>query len=471
MRHLEDNVLRATTEFHLIVVMVLVLILKGGVTDTRDLGVDVYDEVATVLFVIFVPFTLMVCIGYKWRRLCRDARIDSCNPSRIERIKSAFKVLVAMQTREDRVSVRFLCCAAELSAYAQRHLLGEDKEHDRSILSAYVADIEADVNKSYHVLISYRVASEAGALLSCIGKHAAQQTRRLNPVRVTAWLGPTALARTLFDTLSATKLKNGQKLRVFLDQVDLQVGERWDSGFMGALGRSWIVVPLISTEALGNMKSLDSNNAKVDNLLLEWIVALELYQRGVLNSIVPIIVPSTGGAGFEWTLPDQLSDNVHRPTIAAAVSHLKEHPSSADLISSDLAMVEGVSAFASSVADDTDHIRLSASVIANAILRFQGVKMDDRANLEPAAREIIDKVARVLAGSDRAASEDLRASRESWFVYLFCGRCPPCLIQFVGADASMFLSPYLWRLETAGMLPTPRQPEMLGGEGSTYDDT
>ena len=80
---------------------------------------------------------------------------------------------------------------------------------------------------------------------------------------------PTALARTLFDLLSEMRLENNQKLRVFLDQTQLVVGERWDSGFMDALGRSWICVPIISTEALSDMQTMDNNNDKIDNLLLD----------------------------------------------------------------------------------------------------------------------------------------------------------------------------------------------------------
>ena len=113
MRHWEDNVLRATTEFHLTVVMLLVLILKGGVEGAGDWRVEFYDELATGLFVAFVPVTLIVCIGYKWRRLHRDRNIDTCNPNRIERIRLAFKVRHAYSRRPCMLAVLLLCTSTE----------------------------------------------------------------------------------------------------------------------------------------------------------------------------------------------------------------------------------------------------------------------------------------------------------------------------------------------------------------------
>ena len=70
---------------------------------------------------------------------------------------------------------------------------------DRAILSEYFEAVEADVNSSYHVFISYRVASEK------------------------------AFAKQLHDALVQRTLEaSGQRIRVFLDQVCLKDGERWD---------------------------------------------------------------------------------------------------------------------------------------------------------------------------------------------------------------------------------------------------
>ena len=60
------------------------------------------------------------------------------------------------------------------------------------------ARIESEVNDSYHIMISYRVASEK------------------------------EFALELYEILSKQVLTaTGQRLRVFLDQVCLKDGERW----------------------------------------------------------------------------------------------------------------------------------------------------------------------------------------------------------------------------------------------------
>ena len=53
------------------------------------------------------------------------------------------------------------------------------------------------------------------------------------------------------------------------------MGERWDVGFIQGLRTSWIVVPVISTDALTPMERLHLDDDHTDNVLLEWIVALQ----------------------------------------------------------------------------------------------------------------------------------------------------------------------------------------------------
>ena len=88
--------------------------------------------------------------------------------------------------------------------------------------------VEADVNDSYHVFISYRVASEK------------------------------AFAKLLHDELVQRTLEaSGQRIRVFLDQVCLKDGERWDQAFMNGLCSSWIFVPVISNGSVEPMTKLN----------------------------------------------------------------------------------------------------------------------------------------------------------------------------------------------------------------------
>ena len=98
---------------------------------------------------------------------------------------------------------------------------------DRKLLSSCFQKLEDEVNSNYHVFISYRVASERD------------------------------FAKALFDALSEVIIEStGQRLRVYLDQVRLEMGERWDVGFIQGLRSSWIVVPVISTDALTPMERL-----------------------------------------------------------------------------------------------------------------------------------------------------------------------------------------------------------------------
>lgn len=169
-RHVEDNILRGTSETHLFIIMAMVLTLRSDLSDERW-GVETYDMVATVLFVLFVPVAMVATIVYKWQQFIEDSMGDKENKRYMQTVQSAFN----------------------------RHRAGRDKEEDRQLLSDYLVLIEDEVATKFHVFISYRVASEK------------------------------ALALQLYNVLSTMVLEEtGQQLRVFLDQVNLEDGQRWE---------------------------------------------------------------------------------------------------------------------------------------------------------------------------------------------------------------------------------------------------
>jgi hypothetical protein len=276
---------------------------------------------------------------------------------------------------------------ARLQTAFQRYLKARDTAADRSLLSAYFLKLENDVNSSYHVFISYRVAPEA------------------------------EFAKALFDALSDCTIEStGQKLRVYLDQVCLEDGERWDTGFMSGLGNAWIVVPVLSTQALEPMKRLNpvdgEDGEQTDNVLLEWATALELLERSVVKAILPVIVPSSGddAAEFAWGLPKELSQREHVATTNAAKKHLRDHPSS-DSIIDDTNLLDGAAKLVSSVTNDRDtQGEVTVAGVVNAVLRFQGVKMDSRTNMQQATDRISAKVSRIInesgASGERAGEGD-----------------------------------------------------------------
>jgi hypothetical protein len=126
-RHREDNWLRATTELHLFVVMQMVLTLKGDLSGEMW-DVETYDIFATVLFIVFVPVALMVCIACKWYRVVQDDIAARSEQPYIDRVKLAFA----------------------------RHQQGSDTEEDRKLLGEYIERIEGEVDTDFHVFISCR---------------------------------------------------------------------------------------------------------------------------------------------------------------------------------------------------------------------------------------------------------------------------------------------------------------------------
>jgi hypothetical protein len=260
-RFLEDNVLKATTEAHLFVVLVLVMTLKAR-PDGEFVDVDDYDTLCGVAFVLLVPVTAVVCIIFKWRTVVGD-EAAALTLSKTARLKMAF----------------------------ERQRRGRDKTDDRELLSGFFGELRDGVESQYHVFISYRVASEA------------------------------KFAKALYDALSQMVItETGQKLRVYLDQVRLEDGERWDNGFMQGLSTSWVAVPIVSTQGLQPMLKLDPENQSCDNVLLEWMAALELHARGKIDAVLPIITCDKDGNGFDWALPKQLRRDEHTATTAAVRS-------------------------------------------------------------------------------------------------------------------------------------------------------
>lgn len=122
----------------------------------------------------------------------------------------------------------------------------------------------------FHLFISYRVKTEhslAAQLHDKLHLHAAN-------FRLPQAKWPAAVA-----TRDASC--SPSKLHVFLDTKCLQQGKRWDigdggiGGFVGGLSHSAVYLPLLSTGAMDGFLALSSED-RLDNLLLEMAIALEL---------------------------------------------------------------------------------------------------------------------------------------------------------------------------------------------------
>eukprot|EP01040_Poterioochromonas_malhamensis_P014975 gene14975-biopygen3469 len=78
----------------------------------------------------------------------------------------------------------------------------------------------------------------------------------------------------LFDRMTLFAVGESRRsIRPFLDRKRLQMGENFQSGFVKALLKSLVMVPIVSAEALERMTKMRVEEE--DNVLIEWICGLE----------------------------------------------------------------------------------------------------------------------------------------------------------------------------------------------------
>ena len=98
------------------------------------------------------------------------------------------------------------------------------------------------------------------------------------------------VAERLFFRLS--NMRNpatGRNWRVFFDKKSLTTGRSWEESFVEALCSCKVVVPIVSSRTFARVGQL-KKESKVDNVMLEWDLALELAQLGRVRAVHPIFV-------------------------------------------------------------------------------------------------------------------------------------------------------------------------------------
>lgn len=92
-------------------------------------------------------------------------------------------------------------------------------------------------------------------------------------------------------------------ITVWWDKKCLLPGQNWEAGFCKGLVRSANFVALLSRGAINNehidrqnFEKLQSNSP-CDNVLLEWQLALELQERGMLSGVLPVMIGDVDGNG------------------------------------------------------------------------------------------------------------------------------------------------------------------------------
>eukprot|EP00607_Mallomonas_marina_P010574 CAMPEP_0182422392 /NCGR_PEP_ID=MMETSP1167-20130531/8069_1 /TAXON_ID=2988 /ORGANISM="Mallomonas Sp, Strain CCMP3275" /LENGTH=705 /DNA_ID=CAMNT_0024600411 /DNA_START=348 /DNA_END=2465 /DNA_ORIENTATION=- len=93
-------------------------------------------------------------------------------------------------------------------------------------------------------------------------------------------------------------------LRVWWDKECLIAGQNWEEGFCSGLVGSATFVCLLSREAIKSESRSYQNfetlkeDSRCDNVLLEWRLALDLKERGMIEGIFPVMIGDKDANGF-----------------------------------------------------------------------------------------------------------------------------------------------------------------------------
>ncbi len=102
-----------------------------------------------------------------------------------------------------------------------------------------------------------------------------------------------SLVCSLFHACSYESVQGDGKTRpitVFLDRERLPVGERFDTTFSKALINSQVVVPIVSFDALERLTHDKFSPDEVDNVLVEWLLAVECQKLKMENPDIAVKV-------------------------------------------------------------------------------------------------------------------------------------------------------------------------------------
>ena len=322
-KHAEDNTFKAVVEVHIFLVVTIAPILKGmkekGNSEAEIVSVEVYDAL------LVSSFVAAILVGFVWTVWAKRSMM-----------KAALRERAALDSSDSLDSERASVQATQRAIRLLR--LGLTTNDDLRVLAGYFEALENMVSKWSHVFISYRVASDR------------------------------ELARRLHDSLSTRTIEaTGQKLRVYLDATRLEDGQRWDTGFMEGLSKSWVFVPIVSVGCVQPMMGLSEAEDWCDNVLLEWTAALELHQRGTIKAVLPLLSGqdnffSDAQAAFGGV--PALPATVSATTMEQVAMHLTED--------TDDGSIDGLREL---VQQATGEPEPTIRNIVSALLKFQGIKV------------------------------------------------------------------------------------------------
>jgi hypothetical protein len=134
-----------------------------------------------------------------------------------------------------------------------------------------------------------------------------------------------ALVNCLFHEFSYYNISSERysPVSVFLDGRRLQDGEDFREGFVTSLLQSKIVVPIVTVEALKRM--IHHSPVQVDNLLLEWILALHFCESSSGLKVIPIVFGSYSLVEDEnVTAAETSSDNKKKKKVIKEIKGIND---------------------------------------------------------------------------------------------------------------------------------------------------
>ena len=266
-RHNEDNLLKTCTEVQLMLFMLNIVITQArGQQDPSTKSSAAMFLVSFETNMIMLSFVLLVPLPFVYTMLVK-----------------AWKLYVASPVLRRRAKQRVENDATDKDSLQKRreafglYNLGMHDGESLEVLQRYFYHVEemvgAWIDSDYHIFISYRQRTEGAVKEE----------------------GGSGLAKTLYDSLVARKV-GGEKMRVFLDVVCMPEGQNYEPVLLNGLGKSSVIMPLVSMGAIIPMAKLSQDIAahghtkdRPDWVLNEWIIALELRRRGAVVAIPPII--------------------------------------------------------------------------------------------------------------------------------------------------------------------------------------